>query len=82
MKIINTLQIMAALAISLASCGKGGSGTVEANYNVVPLPHQIETAEGTAFVLSGSTQIVFPEGNEKMQRNAEFLADYWNCRPE
>lgn len=76
MKIINTLQIMAALAISLASCGKGGSGTVEANYNVVPLPHQIETAEGTAFVLSGSTQIVFPEGNEKMQRNAEFLADY------
>ncbi|MCE5204505.1 MAG: glycoside hydrolase family 20 protein [Porphyromonadaceae bacterium] len=76
MKIINTLQLMAALSLLLVSCGRGGSGMAEADYNVVPLPHQIETAEGTAFVLSGSTQIVFPEENEKMQRNAEFLADY------
>ena len=76
MEIINKLPIILLLVFSLASCGTGGSGTVEANYNVVPLPNEIEAAEGTAFVLSGSTQIVFPEGNEKMQRNAQFLAEY------
>jgi hexosaminidase len=64
------------LVSALASCGTGGSGTVEANYNVVPLPNEIEAKDGAAFILSESTQIVFPEGNEKMQRNAQFLAEY------
>ena len=76
MKVINNLQIAFILISLLASCATGGKGTAEANYGVVPLPDRINTTEGAAFLLSGTTKIVFPEGNEKMQRNAEFLADY------
>lgn len=50
--------------------------SAEADFRVVPLPDQIAANEGASFRLSGSTQIVFPGGNEKMQRNAEFLAEY------
>ena len=28
------------------------------------------------FILSNGTKIMYPEGNEKMQKNAEFLASY------
>lgn len=76
MNTINRLLTTLMLVSALASCGTGGSGTVEANYNVVPLPNEIEAKDGAAFILSESTQIVFPEGNEKMQRNAQFLAEY------
>lgn len=49
----------------------------EANYEVVPMPQQIEvTAQAPAFMLTEGTKVTYPEGNEKMQRNAEFLAEY------
>ena len=32
--------------------------------------------EGEPFRLTGTTKIIYPEGNEKMERNAAFLADY------
>lgn len=47
-----------------------------ADYNVVPLPAEITLSEGSNFNLKPSTKIVYTEGNEKMQRNAEFLADF------
>ena len=47
-----------------------------ANYEVIPLPHQITLMKGDPFVLNSSTQIVFPEGNALLKRNAEFLAEY------
>ncbi|WP_298650661.1 glycoside hydrolase family 20 protein [uncultured Proteiniphilum sp.] len=73
-----TKQSITAIVIALltASCNTGSSDTEEANYEVVPLPGEIAMHEGTPFILSGSTHIVFPEGNEKMQRNAGFLAEY------
>ncbi len=76
MKIIIRLQLMAAFSLLLESCGAGGNGSAEADFRVVPLPDQIVASEGASFMLSGSTQIIFPGGNEKMQRNAEFLAEY------
>ncbi len=48
----------------------------EANYNVIPRPAEIVQGESDAFILDSRTKIVYPEGNEKMQRNAEFLAEY------
>lgn len=73
---IKTLHLMIAVTLLLASCNTGGSKMAEANYDVVPLPNHIGTDAGSPFLLSKSTQIVFPEGNEKMQRNADFLAAY------
>jgi hexosaminidase len=67
---------MAAFSLLLVSCGTGGNGSAEADYQVVPLPDQIEMTEGKAFALTASTRIIYPEGNEKMERNAAFLADF------
>jgi hexosaminidase len=60
----------------ITSCGIGGRGTSEANYEVVPLPKEITKETGEAFTLTSSTKIIYPDGNDKMKRNAEFLAEY------
>lgn len=74
--IIKKLHLLIILSLLLLSCGDGGNGTAEADYRVVPLPDQIEMADGESFRLNGSTKILYPEGNEKMERNASFLSDY------
>lgn len=48
----------------------------EANYQIIPLPQQIVTTQGSPFILKSGVKILYPEGNEKMQRNAKFLAEY------
>lgn len=62
-----------ALAGLFASCQ---SVQQEANYQIVPMPQEIVTAQGNPFILKSGVKILYPEGNEKMQRNAQFLADY------
>ena len=62
-----------ALAGLFASCQ---SVQQEANYQIIPMPQEIVTAQGSPFILKSSVKILYPEGNEKMQRNAKFLADY------
>lgn len=47
-----------------------------ANYQVIPLPQEITAESGDEFVLNNGTEIVYPGGNEKMQRNAQYLAEY------
>lgn len=48
----------------------------EANYQVVPAPQEIVMADGSEFELSNGVKIIYPEGNEAIQRNAEYLAEY------
>jgi len=52
------------------------AGTNEADYQVVPLPRQIDYIEGNSFILSSQTQIAYPAGDKAMERNAQFLAEY------
>ena len=52
------------------------ASTNEADYQVVPLPRQIDYIEGNSFILSSQTPIVYPVGDEAMARNAKFLAEY------
>ncbi len=47
-----------------------------ANYRVVPLPQEVTETGGGNFVLSIHTPIVYPQGNDVMKRNAEFLAEF------
>lgn len=61
-----------AVAGMVASC----AWAQEANYQVIPMPQQVTTAQGTPFTLNNSVKILYPKGNEKMKRNAEFLAGY------
>ena len=72
------LSILIALLIIITACSIGGMGTSEANYEVVPLPNEINHEDGEDFILTGRTKIIYPEGNKKMKRNAEFLAEYLN----
>ncbi|MEG1949142.1 MAG: glycoside hydrolase family 20 protein [Odoribacter sp.] len=64
---------MAALTGLLVSCMQVQKS---ANYRVIPLPQKIATIEGQPFVINDGLTILYPEGNEKMQKNAEFLAAY------
>lgn len=50
--------------------------TTNADYEVIPLPQHIQKQEGEGFVLSRSTTIVHPEGNEDLKRIACFLSEY------
>ena len=59
---------------ALMACGKTTTG--EANYQIIPLPQEISNVEGKPFMLTSATKVVYPEGNEMMKRNAEFLSEY------
>lgn len=69
------LKLTGCLAVAglFASCQ---SAQQEASYQIIPMPQEIVTAQGNPFILKSGVKILYPEGNEKMQRNAQFLADY------
>ena len=46
------------------------------DYRVVPLPQRIEYVKGEPFVMSRNTVITYDTQNDKMKRNALFLAEY------
>lgn len=47
-----------------------------ANYEVVPIPHSVETKAGEPFLLDSETYIVCDSNNPALQRNASLLAQY------
>ena len=73
MKQLLKLTGCVALAGLMSSCG---SVQEKANYQIIPLPQEIVTSQVNPFILKSGVKILYPEGNEKMQRNAQFLADY------
>ena len=62
-----------AAGLMLFSCS---SEVKEANYQIIPIPQEIVAGQDGAFTLANGTKVLYPEGNEKMQKNAQFLADY------
>ena len=76
MRKISKLLMSVAVAGSLLACGNSTTG--EANYQVIPLPQEISTSEGQPFVFTSKTKVVYPEGNQLMERNAQFVGDYLN----
>lgn len=75
MKKINKLLLLLVTVGLLISCD-GVKDVKEASFNVVPLPVEISNLGGNGFKLSSATKIAYPEANEKMQRNAEFLSEF------
>lgn len=63
------------LAVSVSSC-EDNKPSVTADYNVIPLPQSIQMGDGKGFTIKSSTKIVYPAGNEKLQKTAQFLSDY------
>lgn len=60
---------MSGTSRAFASCQ---SAQQEANYQIIPMPQEIVTTQGNPFILKSGVKILYPEGNEKMQRNAQF----------
>ena len=76
MRKFTKLLLFVGIVGSLLAYSKQATG--EANYQVIPLPQEVITSEGQPFKLSSATKVVYPEGNDLMARNAEFLGDYLN----
>ena len=71
MKHLMSLAGLSVAGLMLVSCS---TQVKEANYQVIPLPQEISVMEQAApFILSDGTKIMYPEGNERMQKNAEFF---------
>ena len=68
-----SMAAMFALGSMFFSCQ---TNIKEANYNVIPAPLEIIQGQEAGFVLTDGTKIFYPEGNAKMQKNAEFLAEF------
>lgn len=72
-KTYSVISCLILFIILFTACEKR---TSVANYEVIPLPQNIEPNTGEAFILNGSTTIIYPQGNEKLRRTAEFLSEY------
>lgn len=71
-------SLWSTLLLCLAFVGCSTVETKEANYEVVPLPKEITKSGGESFKLTKSTKIAYLSDNEKLQKNADFLAEYIN----
>lgn len=73
----NLFNVWAAVGVTCALMACGETKYEVGSYQIVPLPNEITEAEGMApFVIRSSTTVCYPEGNEKMERTARFLAQY------
>ncbi len=70
---LSHLVLAGLLALAITSCARQD---IEASYQVVPLPQEVSLNAETPFRLNRNTLIAYPEGNDLLKRNAEFLAEY------
>lgn len=76
MQILLKLNLLGWLLAGLLMTACSNQPTTVANYEVVPMPLEINTTQQASFLLKSGVTVYYPAGNEKMQRNAEFLASY------
>ena len=74
-KTLKKWAISSFMLLGLAACTS--HEVVEGNLNVIPLPQEVTQTTGQApFIINSSTTICYPQGNEKLERTANFLASY------
>ena len=71
---MNRVLMAGVVCFTMASCT---SIEMQGDYKVVPLPNEINLeAEATPFKLTKKTTVAYPEGNDLLKRDAEFLSQY------
>ena len=70
---LSHLVLAGLLALACTSCARQD---IETSYQVVPLPQEVSLNAEAPFRLNRNTLIAYPEGNDLLKRNAEFLAEY------
>lgn len=62
------------LLLTFISCQKG---TVQADYQIIPLPQQIQLQDHeNPFIINNRTCILYPDGNEQLRDYAQLLSQY------
>ena len=72
MRKLTHMLLAGTLILACSSCGV----ETTANYQVIPLPQEVALSQEFPFNLNDGTIIAYPEHNELLKRNAEFLAEY------
>ena len=72
MRKLTHMLLAGTLVLACSSCGV----ETTANYQVIPLPQEVALSQESPFNLNAGTIIAYPENNELLKRNAEFLAEY------
>ena len=72
MRKLTHMLLAGTLVLACSSCGV----ETTANYQVIPLPQEVALSQESPFNLNDGTIIAYPEHNELLKRNAEFLAEY------
>ena len=66
MNSLSKLALVLTFCTGMIACS--GGKAVKGDYGVVPLPQEVTLTNGNPFVLSPSTKIFYPEGNDKMKK--------------
>lgn len=77
MNLFSKNYLVVGLALAGLCCTSDAMAqTITGDYEVVPMPLSINSVQQSPFVLKSGTTIYYPAGNRKMQKNAEYLAQY------
>lgn len=73
-----SFNLMGVLCILFSTCFYACSEkrTLNSDYEIIPKPLDVNCKGDASFLLKDGVAVIYPENNQKMQDNAEFLVDY------
>lgn len=73
-----SFNLMGVLCILFSACFYACSEkrTLNSDYEIIPKPLDVNCKGDVSFLLKDGIAVIYPENNQKMQDNAEFLVDY------
>ena len=73
-----SFNLMGVLCILFSTCFYACSEkrTLNSDYEIIPKPLDVNCKGDASFLLKDGVSVIYPENNQKMQDNAEFLVDY------
>ena len=69
-----SFNLMGVLCILFSACSE--KRTLNSDYEIIPKPLDVNCKGDASFLLKDGVAVIYPENNQKMQDNAEFLVDY------
>ena len=73
-----SFNLMGVLCILFSTCFYAcfEKRTLNSDYEIIPKPLDVNSKGDASFLLKDGVAVIYPENNQKMQDNAEFLVDY------
>lgn len=73
-----SFNLMGVLCILFSTCFYACSEkrTLNSDYEIIPKPLDVNSKGDASFLLKDGVAVIYPENDQKMQDNAEFLVDY------